>query len=844
MKLKEITLRGFRGFNEGRSLPIHERITLISASNSHGKTSISEGFEWLLYGFTSKVSLADSKDEYKGSYRNIHLLQPEAPTVKVVVQEGASTSELQATLSGSDAVLRVDGKVVPSWPFSVHLEKAPKPFILQHALKDLLLAAPVDRFNRFAGLLGFDELTQVHKDLMAFCTKPPLPGTAKSLIADVDGLVLKIEADSQLAPIAKSIKKGYLHLSSTRSLIKKHARGLVPPKTAEANLLPALLKQRDEAISKIFKGTVTVAAFTREELAAVATEEAALLNRVTSEAMTLFTELLKEAAQHRILREARFHDLGVELLLQDPLVCPFCKRELTEADANHIRDYHDGLVAKKQAAAGLERAQSTLQALLTDLSHRISDYYKRTAGRTKGLLEVQDRMAQLQTLLTGEHQVHAASIANAIQELGKLVGDCVESGKSVRNAVDGARSSLNEPVLGLTAVEKLGETLVRYIAAGRAIQSGVTNHSQALGLAQKALTEQVTTAAGTRTISLVIELLENDRKIERRLRLAATIDGLKELKTDVDAFVTKIMLNAISGELADEVMEWYKRIRTVGDPNVHFAGFDMKKTPQGGRVQIKATSYGKDLVSAVSSLSESKLNALGLCITIAVNLKEQSPFEFLIIDDPIQSWDKDHEIQFIGVIRELVERRKQVVLLSHNGEWIKQVRAACADLNGLYYEITGYTESGPVITQLPWVETKQRLQTILSITEDQSADSIRLQQAEEELRQVLHQEACRLYEGVKETPKNPATLNADKVRKIFTECGLAIDLVNKVMTIFETVDDAHHAAPGYSPNRQKLRQYYDIAVRLSQAVDTKLKKDKAISIVTTGKNSISKSARR
>jgi hypothetical protein len=261
----------------------------------------------------------------------------------------------------------------------------------------------------------------------------------------------------------------------------------------------------------------------------------------------------------------------------------------------------------------------------------------------------------------------------------------------------------------------------------------------------------------------------------------------------------------------------------------------MKKTAQGGRVQIKASSYGKELVSAVSSLSESKLNALGLCISIAINLKDTSPFEFVIIDDPIQSWDKDHEIQFISVIRELVERGKQVVLLSHNSQWIQQVRAACADLNGLYYEITGYTDLGPVITQLPWVEPKQRLQTILAIAEDQSADSVRLQQAEEELRQVVHQYACMLYEGVKGTRKNPAKLNADKVRKILTECGLELPLVNQVMTIFETVDDAHHAAPRYSPNRQKLRQYYDTALRLSQAVDIKIGAGKTIAIVPTGK---------
>jgi len=186
MKLKEITLRGFRGFNVERSIPIHDRLTLISAPNSHGKTSISEGFEWLLYGHTYKLQFADSKDEYRGSYRNIHLLEPESPAVKLIVEDGSSVLELQGLLSGSGAVLRVNGSIVDSWPFSGQLNSAPKPFILQHALKDLLHAAPVDRFNRFAALLGFEELTRVHKDLLAFCTKPPVPPLARELIGSID----------------------------------------------------------------------------------------------------------------------------------------------------------------------------------------------------------------------------------------------------------------------------------------------------------------------------------------------------------------------------------------------------------------------------------------------------------------------------------------------------------------------------------------------------------------------------------------------------------------------------------------------------------------------------------
>ena len=834
MKLREITLRGFRGFNEAGTIPIDDRLTLISAPNSHGKTSISEGFEWLLYGVTSKVALADSKDEYRGSYRNIHLLEPEAPTVTVVLQDGASTVELQSTLSGSDAVLRVNGKVVPSWPFSADLAKAPKPFILQHALKDLLLAAPVDRFTRFAALLGFDELTQVHKDLMAFCTKPPLPAAAASLNADMDALFLKVASEPQLALISKSIKKGYSELAATRSLIEKQAQRLVPPKTAKADLLPALIKQRDEAIAKVFDGTVAVTPFTTEELGQIEDEERALLERVISEATALFSTLMKEAVQHRILQQATFYRLGFELLETDESVCPFCKRQLSKADVNHIREHQSGIAAEKEGASALEQAQTGLDTLLTDLGQRISEYYKRIAARTKGLLESRSRMEQLRALLSGEHEGHITVVVNAIQEIERGLSTVIERGKDLRAALQAAQSALRQPVSDLVACEKLGEASVQYISAGRAAQLTLHERAPALEVAQKALSEQLAKAAGTRLISLIIELMESDRKIEKRMRVADAIERLKELKTRVDTFVTRVMLEAISGELAHDVMDWYKKIRTVGDPDVHFAGFDMKKTAQGGRVQIKAASYGKDLVSAVSSLSESKLNALGLCISIAVNLKERSPFEFLIIDDPIQSWDKDHEIQFVSVIRELVQRGKQVVLLSHNSEWIKQVRSGCADLNGLFYEITGYLESGPVIRALPWVEPKQRLHTILAITEDQSADSVRLQQAEEELRQVLHQFACMLYEGVKGVAKNPASLNAEKVRTMLTECGVAIELINKVGAIFETVDDAHHAGPGYSPNRQKLRQYYEIAVRVGQAVEAKLKEG-TLAMITPGK---------
>ena len=62
MRLRQLSVAGFRGFNSVRTIEFSDTLTLVSAPNSHGKTSITEALEFLLYGQTSKVESADSKD--------------------------------------------------------------------------------------------------------------------------------------------------------------------------------------------------------------------------------------------------------------------------------------------------------------------------------------------------------------------------------------------------------------------------------------------------------------------------------------------------------------------------------------------------------------------------------------------------------------------------------------------------------------------------------------------------------------------------------------------------------------------------------------------------------------
>jgi len=122
MKIDNLTIRGFRGFNQEKTIELHPTITLIYGLNSYGKTSITEAAEWLLYGKTSKVDRGESKDEYKGSYRNCHIEAKLSTNVKAFFISEGKPIIYEAELIGDDGVIRhLDGNPIEQWPINSEL---------------------------------------------------------------------------------------------------------------------------------------------------------------------------------------------------------------------------------------------------------------------------------------------------------------------------------------------------------------------------------------------------------------------------------------------------------------------------------------------------------------------------------------------------------------------------------------------------------------------------------------------------------------------------------------------------------------------------------------------------
>jgi len=218
-----------------------------------------------------------------------------------------------------------------------------------------------------------------------------------------------------------------------------------------------------------------------------------------------------------------------------------------------------------------------------------------------------------------------------------------------------------------------------------------------------------------------------------------------------------------------------------------------------------------DLVSAVSSLSESKLNALGLCVNIANNLKGGSPFSFLVIDDPIQSLDDGHAEQLIGVLRKLAEGEgKQIILLSHDHNWLKDVRKGCRTLNGYYYEIASYRKSGPVIRRCLWATIDERYKEIDIVLNKPDAGAMEKQRAAEEFRLLFNELAADIYRAKTGKPKNADKLNGAAIRAILLECDMPTDYVDKIIAAYSAVSDPHHKI-AYAAPVERLREYLKLA---------------------------------
>ncbi len=744
--------------------------------------------------------------------------------VKVRFSSEGKHFDFEAELVGEDGFNRsVDKNAVEYWPIDSELAIVSKPFIMQHALKYLLLVRPDERFKGFALLLGLDELGDLQSDFVSVCTKPEasLPADVMTFRTQISVLESRLATRSTLKHLHSLYKRGKESFASFTTLVLTECRSHVPEGTTDDSVLPNLLRIRDESVKKIFSGSITLAPYSVDDKASNSSDFEYFINLVSEDLIRQYCVLVALATSDIIINYAEFYRIGFEFLKKNPDQCPFCGQHISDTVTEHINKKHQETVAQTQRSSTLSRQRQAVNDTLSELRRRLDRCHQRNVSRLTTFLLIDSSFDQLTKILQPKHESYISSIRETIVQLQKLKRQLDQHYVAASDSLNVVQTSVQQSKEDIALIKDLGKNLIAYSSTLSTSVTSISALVPPMSDANEILKHELDSVAGTEDISLLIDLNENQKQIKKAFEIESILSGLKELRKSVDQYVGAKMLDAVTNEMTQDVMNWYRQIRTTGDPDVHFSGFDMDRTQKGDirsrRVQIKASSYGKDMVSAVSSLSESKLNALGLCLSIATNLKPGCPFDFLFIDDPIQSWDEEHGIQFIEIVHKLIDNGKQVILFSHHKKWLEQVRTGCRSLNGLYYEITSYNKSGPVIVQKAWCSWKQRLDLVDAMLKDNTADSIRLEQAEAEIRQVIFELTAQIYLACKGTKKEPNKLNASLVSRALIECGVSNGLVDRISQTFVTTGDAHHTDS--SGLRERIRRYHSWTHELAKYLE-------------------------
>ncbi|WP_232002987.1 hypothetical protein [Mycobacterium sp. 1245801.1] len=126
--------------------------------------------------------------------------------------------------------------------------------------------------------------------------------------------------------------------------------------------------------------------------------------------------------------------------------------------------------------------------------------------------------------------------------------------------------------------------------------------------------------------------------------------------------------------LAERSREIWAALRQ--ESNVDLGGIRLEGQKTTRRVVLQAAVDGSD-TEAFGVMSQGELQALALAIFIPRATSPESPFRFLVFDDPIQAMDPSKIDGFLNVLTTLAKDR-QVIVLTHDNRLPAAIRSSRA----------------------------------------------------------------------------------------------------------------------------------------------------------------------
>lgn len=339
-------------------------------------------------------------------------------------------------------------------------------------------------------------------------------------------------------------------------------------------------------------------------------------------------------------------------------------QRVTLPEAAHV----DAVVARVRAAVAEKEALAATEA----------GRHHETATLLQHALTWHGRAGEAACPVCGEGRLDAAwrarseaalaSMTAATARMRAVDGEleaAVRAGRQLAVPVPGALRGLGE--LGLSS--EVEGAWAQFAAASeardaRGLVAQLEQSYPALSTAHAALMGDVGArldASERRWAPLLGRLMAWHPKAEAAV---AAGDAVKRLKGAEE------LLKGIDGDMrtkrfapiAKQAQEIWSKLRQ--ESSVSLANIELAGTATKRRVEIEVAIDGNE-AAALGVMSQGEVNALALSMFIPRLTHEDSPFRFVVIDDPVQAMDPFKVDGLAQVLRDLAKTR-QVIVLTHD----------------------------------------------------------------------------------------------------------------------------------------------------------------------------------
>ena len=685
MRIDRLTVANFRGFHEECCIPFDANVVILRGPNGSGKTSLIDAVQWLLLGDVPRLrSNVLKKDEDYISNR--YASGPPFVEGDLVSSQG----KVRVSRRGLGKAMQVQvdrhddklvGEPAQDWLNQAiggsgnakHAEMLRRYLLQQDEMREFLGADTNDRYEFVAALTGMEQLTQLDSQMTE-----ELAALRKGT-REFEGKVK--EAEGELGSVKESTSDAREMLDQRRSLqiepqgVAERARdalGTEIPGTAKGSELLDSIENRSSAIEAQLEQLVE---FERRELRArerlkgAPKESLAALPRVIEqvEAQAASEKNLSDelSSAEQALREAEIRANKAEKLAALALEqidgpCPVCGQE------HHLESTRKRLDEMLGQAPGL-----------FDLIQSVDRQRRRLADSRKERADLESKLTSLNRI--AEERAQVEGVLDQVVDLRRIAREQL---LSLISPGSGAASDLELPV----RAESFKQTIDSVARDLRRVLDTELRVGQASKRA-RTLDQQVTHRE-ERLGELQGKLSAQKRRVSRAVRARRSL-GEKLIE--------------VTGEVANTstslINEIYLRLDV--HPTFREFRFHTQRHRESGHLRpwVYDRRRGED-GNALNVLSAAQLNALAICLFLALNLERDTPLRTAILDDPVQSLDDVNLLSLADVLR-TVRGRRQVVVSTHDETLAELLMRKLRPLRG--------SDSTMVVTLDQWSEAGPRV---------------------------------------------------------------------------------------------------------------------------------------